>query len=58
MTNQKELINKIFPLAFERVENKFCPLCGNSITKFKDELSEKEFKISGMCQICQDDFFN
>jgi len=37
-----------------------CPICGDNIdtSKFKDELSLKEFRISGMCQRCQDEFFD
>lgn len=38
-----------------------CPFCGKKIdvnTEFKDELSKREFEISGMCQSCQDDFFD
>lgn len=32
--------------------------CGQLITEpFKDELSEKEYAITGMCQECQDEFF-
>jgi len=37
-----------------------CPLCGRVIANmrdFKDDLSYKEFKISGMCQECQDSVF-
>ena len=34
-----------------------CTICGKEATKFKDPLSEKEYRISGMCQCCQDDFF-
>lgn len=36
-----------------------CPLCAKLVdsTQFKDELSLKEFKISGMCRNCQDDMF-
>lgn len=43
----------------KKVETGECPTCSNSIdvTAFKDELSLKEFHISGMCQTCQDDFF-
>ncbi len=37
---------------------KKCVLCGKDATKFTDELSKKEFKISGMCQTCQDNFFD
>ncbi|KKL73055.1 hypothetical protein LCGC14_2078750 [marine sediment metagenome] len=31
--------------------------CGKSIGDFKDDQSEKEYRISGLCQICQDDVF-
>lgn len=37
---------------------KFCPMCTCPIQGyFKDELSEQEFAISGLCQGCQDDLF-
>lgn len=41
------------------VEQKKCPFCKEDIdeTKFKDELSRKEYKISGLCQKCQDKIF-
>lgn len=31
--------------------------CGEPITSFTDTLSEKEYKISGLCQNCQDRIF-
>lgn len=36
-----------------------CATCGNSIQEdeFKDQLSIKEFHISGLCQKCQDSIF-
>lgn len=38
-----------------------CSWCGKefecSEEEFKDELSEREFKISGLCQDCQDKTF-
>lgn len=36
-----------------------CPTCRKKIlsTEFKDELSVREFCISGMCQECQDEVF-
>jgi hypothetical protein len=30
---------------------------GNTHTSFRDDLSRKEYQISGMCQRCQDDIF-
>ena len=32
----------------------YCPLCGEEVMGFKDRLSSKEFKVSGLCQKCQD----
>jgi len=34
--------------------------CGKpvSMDSFEDELSRKEYSISGMCQNCQNEFFN
>lgn len=55
-----ELMRKLFPKQMENRDNGKCPFCGKDInpeTEFRDELSRKEFKISGMCQACQDDFF-
>ena len=37
-----------------------CPMCKAKIdteTEFKNEISKREFKISGMCQKCQDSVF-
>jgi hypothetical protein len=36
-----------------------CPFCKKPVDQaaFKDELSRKEFRISGICQGCQDGFF-
>jgi hypothetical protein len=52
-------MGKIFPKEMARVEKGLCPLCGKEIDKneFKDELSIKEFGISGMCQKCQNKIF-
>lgn len=41
----------------EAVHEGYCTICGGPATEFKDALSEKEFTISGMCQVCQDKFF-
>ena len=34
-----------------------CPLCGGPPGEFKDELSKREFAVSGICQKCQDEIF-
>jgi hypothetical protein len=58
---EKEL-DKLAEKLFDRSRslsmfNLECPTCGGSIGKFKDELSEREYRISGMCQKCQDEVF-
>ena len=35
----------------------FCKWCGKEVKGFKDKLSAKEFRISGLCQECQDKTF-
>lgn len=35
-----------------------CNWCGSAITGLRDKKSEREFKISGLCQECQDKTFN
>lgn len=61
MSIQKPDLNKpafkIFPKAAEDIAAGNCPTCGKPVGKFKDELSKKEFGISGMCQACQDSVF-
>lgn len=44
---------------FERKERGLCPFCGKKVDEnsFRDDLSLKEFKISGLCQTCQDEVF-
>ena len=34
-----------------------CVTCGEPVGDFSDALSRKEYRISGMCQVCQDGFF-
>lgn len=50
---------KLFPKAAEDVQNSICPFCGKDIDQdlFRDELSRKEYSISGLCQQCQDEMF-
>ncbi|WP_405296393.1 hypothetical protein [Methanobrevibacter sp.] len=54
-----ELMRALFPKEMERRDNNQCPFCGEKINMddFKDDLSKREFEISGICQKCQDDFF-
>jgi uncharacterized CHY-type Zn-finger protein len=34
-----------------------CVACGGEAREFRDELSAKEYSLSGMCQACQDKMF-
>ena len=36
-----------------------CPICSEEILheEFRDNLSKKEYRISGICQACQDKIF-
>lgn len=55
----KKIVDKIFPDLVKKVEQRKCPFCNKNINEndFKDKLSRKEYEISGICQECQDDFF-
>lgn len=50
-------VDVVFPEAKADRDNGICPMCKEKIGEFQDELSEKEFQISGMCQRCQDEVF-
>jgi len=54
-----DIVEKFFPNVREDVANKVCPICkvGIDPESFHDILSVKEYKISGMCQKCQDETF-
>ncbi|MCK9508569.1 MAG: hypothetical protein M0Q54_09025 [Pigmentiphaga sp.] len=39
------------------IQNNTCVMCGKNAANFRDELSKKEFTISGICQKCQDEIF-
>lgn len=54
-----EIANILFPENRDALENSKCPVCGGvvNIKDFQDYLSIKEFKISGLCQDCQDKTF-
>ena len=54
-----EIIKQFFPKAVKNFEESKCSTCGKDIKieNFKDELSIKEYRISGMCQECQNKTF-
>lgn len=35
----------------------YCPLCSAEVRELRDDLSLREFGISGLCQTCQDSVF-
>lgn len=51
-----QMISKVSEMKDYKAKG-ICPICKAVPGPFKDELSKKEFKISGMCQECQDEFF-
>ena len=56
----EDFMRELFPMEMQRVEEGKCPFCGKIIDvskEFRDELSLKEYHISGLCQMCQDEVF-
>ena len=51
-------LSALFPKETENRANGLCSTCGEIPDSFKDEISEKEFKITGQCQTCQDALFS
>jgi len=41
----------------DAIMSNMCVTCGRPVPGFRDELSLKEYSISGMCQACQDGVF-
>ena len=39
------------------IKGDVCVICARPATEFEDELSAKEYAISGMCQTCQNRVF-
>lgn len=57
-----EFLDKLSQSMFGRkrrdcIEQQICTYCGKPAVSFKDELSKKEYSISGICQECQDGSF-
>jgi hypothetical protein len=42
----------------ESIKADICVACGKPAVEFTDELSRREYAISGLCQECQDRIFN
>jgi hypothetical protein len=43
--------------AGRRLDDGMCPRCGKPPGKFRDEVSVREYGITGLCQPCQDVIF-
>ena len=41
----------------QAISEDVCAVCNGPAMEFKDDLSRKEYTISGMCQDCQDKMF-
>lgn len=52
------LLDAVAEMYVKRSQGK-CPFCGKVVddSEFRDDLSREEFRISGLCQKCQDEFF-
>lgn len=57
--NKDIMIALGFGKQVDLVNQSKCPFCATLVdpSKFKDELSFKEYKISGLCQSCQNEMF-
>ena len=55
----KSALSELFPGYVNRVKQGRCPFCGQTVREwdFRDELSLREYHISGICQTCQDATF-
>lgn len=54
----REIIKAVFGNELlDRIDKGQCPTCGKPIGPFRSELCKREYKISGMCQACQDKLF-
>jgi len=41
----------------DAMQKSICTWCKKPVQGFRDQLSKQEYRISGMCQSCQDDTF-
>jgi hypothetical protein len=42
----------------DSIRGNVCVTCGGEANEFRDELSRREYSISGMCQACQNSVFD
>lgn len=51
-----EFLDKVFGRS-KAINKMKCVCCGQEAKHFKNEISLREYRISGLCQICQDKTF-
>jgi hypothetical protein len=39
------------------IRSNVCIFCGQPVTNFRNDISRREYAISGLCQKCQDETF-
>tara|TARA_R100001244_G_scaffold77461_2_gene61328 strand:- start:897 stop:1130 length:234 start_codon:yes stop_codon:yes gene_type:complete len=53
-----ELLTQVFGISrIEVINQSKCAFCHDPDLKFKSDMNKKEYRISGICQKCQDEFF-
>lgn len=53
-----ELITEILGIdRIKSIQSDLCVQCEKEAKEFRNDISRKEYRISGMCQNCQDEFF-
>jgi len=55
--NDEIMKNLGFEEEVERKNHGFCAICGLAVSEFRNEISKREWEISGMCHKCQDSIF-
>ena len=50
----EEYLHTLQPTRSTAMAAKKCVVCAGDASEFKDEISAKEYTISGLCQECQD----
>lgn len=56
---KEDLAMMMFGRSFALAQaGKQCVVCGKQAEKFRDDISLKEWHISSMCQVCQDEVFS
>ena len=61
-TIMEEILDDVAEKLFGRkrtdsIATQKCVVCGGPATEFRDELSRREYQISGLCQKCQDEIW-